>query len=273
MMAATSVRDEPSMEEILASIRKIISEQEPEPAAAAPKPTPQPQPQRAAPAAAPVATAHDDVLELTTVLNDDGTITDLASMGEDMLADDFDSMVSEAFAQETQATEKAAVAAALEDVAADLADFSDTAPEFETGASEFGAEFPAAAAENSAAASFDLDAMDIAMDAESMDTVPAAVQAAAPASFAEALTPTVTEAVQTSILSSQAVDRSLSALSELRNAMHATAPQSSGPSVTLEDLTRELLRPMLKTWLDANLPTVVERIVKEEVRRITASGQ
>lgn len=274
MMAATSVRDEPSMEEILASIRKIISEQEPEPAAAAQKSAPQPQqaqPQRAAPVA--VATAHDDVLELTTVLNDDGTITDLASMGEDMLADDFDSMVSEAFAQETQATEKAAVAAALEDVAADLADFSDTAPEFETGASEFGEEFPAAAEENSAAATFDLDAMDIAMDADSMETVPAAVQAAAPASFAEAVMPTVTAAVQTSILSSQAVDRSLSALSELRNAMQATTSQSSGPSVTLEDLTKELLRPMLKTWLDANLPTVVERIVKEEVRRITASGQ
>ncbi|MBV9993865.1 MAG: DUF2497 domain-containing protein [Caulobacteraceae bacterium] len=37
---------------------------------------------------------------------------------------------------------------------------------------------------------------------------------------------------------------------------------------TLEDLTRDLLRPMLKDWLDANLPRIVEAKVAEEVERI-----
>ncbi|MFI4933746.1 MAG: DUF2497 domain-containing protein [Caulobacterales bacterium] len=37
---------------------------------------------------------------------------------------------------------------------------------------------------------------------------------------------------------------------------------------TLEDLTRELLRPLLKEWLDANLPRIVEAKVAEEVERI-----
>ena len=38
---------------------------------------------------------------------------------------------------------------------------------------------------------------------------------------------------------------------------------------TLEDVVRETLRPMLKSWLDENLPRVVERMVQEEVERIT----
>jgi len=38
---------------------------------------------------------------------------------------------------------------------------------------------------------------------------------------------------------------------------------------TLEDVVRETLRPMLKSWLDENLPRVVERMVQEEIERIT----
>ena len=38
---------------------------------------------------------------------------------------------------------------------------------------------------------------------------------------------------------------------------------------TLEDVVRETLRPMLKSWLDENLPRVVERMVQAEVERIT----
>jgi cell pole-organizing protein PopZ len=37
---------------------------------------------------------------------------------------------------------------------------------------------------------------------------------------------------------------------------------------TLEDLVREMLRPMLKSWLDDNLPGMVERIVKAEIERV-----
>lgn len=40
-------------------------------------------------------------------------------------------------------------------------------------------------------------------------------------------------------------------------------------NVTLEDITRELLRPMLKDWLDRNLPTLVERLVQKEIEKIT----
>jgi uncharacterized protein len=38
---------------------------------------------------------------------------------------------------------------------------------------------------------------------------------------------------------------------------------------TLEDLVKEMLRPMLKSWLDDNLPRLVERIVKAEIERVS----
>lgn len=42
---------------------------------------------------------------------------------------------------------------------------------------------------------------------------------------------------------------------------------------TLEDLVKEMLRPMLKSWLDDNLPTLVERIVKAEIERVSRGGR
>jgi cell pole-organizing protein PopZ len=41
---------------------------------------------------------------------------------------------------------------------------------------------------------------------------------------------------------------------------------------TLEDIVREMLRPMLKTWLDDNLPGLVERLVRAEIERVSRSS-
>lgn len=43
---------------------------------------------------------------------------------------------------------------------------------------------------------------------------------------------------------------------------------SEGPGRTLEDIVVEMLRPMVKEWLDANLPAIVEEKVEEEVQRV-----
>ncbi len=37
---------------------------------------------------------------------------------------------------------------------------------------------------------------------------------------------------------------------------------------TLEDLVREEMRPLLKQWLDAHLPGIVERLVRAEIERV-----
>jgi cell pole-organizing protein PopZ len=41
---------------------------------------------------------------------------------------------------------------------------------------------------------------------------------------------------------------------------------------TLEDVVRELLRPLLQNWLDENLPGIVQRAVDAEVSRIARGG-
>ena len=42
---------------------------------------------------------------------------------------------------------------------------------------------------------------------------------------------------------------------------------------TLEDLVKDLLTPMLKTWLDDNLPPLVERLVRAEIERVSRGGR
>lgn len=46
-------------------------------------------------------------------------------------------------------------------------------------------------------------------------------------------------------------------------------PALGGGGKTIEDLVREMLRPMLKEWLDRNLPPMVERLVEREITRLT----
>lgn len=48
-------------------------------------------------------------------------------------------------------------------------------------------------------------------------------------------------------------------------------PETAGDH-TLEGLVREMLRPMLREWLDANLPDLVEQLVAREIARITSQA-
>jgi uncharacterized protein len=65
------------------------------------------------------------------------------------------------------------------------------------------------------------------------------------------------------ILSRSTVSAVESAFNSLANTV------LSNNARTLEDLVKEMLRPMLKSWLDDNLPKLVERIVKAEIERVS----
>jgi cell pole-organizing protein PopZ len=69
-----------------------------------------------------------------------------------------------------------------------------------------------------------------------------------------------------------AANASASAFETLAASAHDTPAMAlPAPGRTLEDLTAELLRPLLKAWLDENLPEIVRDRVDEEVRRIARS--
>ena len=61
-----------------------------------------------------------------------------------------------------------------------------------------------------------------------------------------------------------------------RSALEALSALIVKPEVngtdTLEGLVREMLRPLLKEWLDANLPQVVEGLVSKEIARISGKS-
>jgi hypothetical protein len=85
-------------------------------------------------------------------------------------------------------------------------------------------------------------------------------RAAAPSSQPLPPQPTLVDRSIMSANTSAAVDSAFNALAQTVLIQNAR---------TLEDLVREMLRPMLKSWLDDNLPGMVERIVKAEIERVS----
>ena len=71
------------------------------------------------------------------------------------------------------------------------------------------------------------------------------------------------ESVEEALLSSEADASIFDAFARLGASVPASAPK------TLEDIVKEMLRPMLKAWLDDNLPALVERLVQAEIERVT----
>ncbi|MCB9957400.1 MAG: DUF2497 domain-containing protein [Rhodospirillaceae bacterium] len=77
----------------------------------------------------------------------------------------------------------------------------------------------------------------------------------------------------TSLISERTADLAQSAFARLNgsgNRLYSDLPIGDGR--TVEDLVRELLKPMLHEWLDANLPDIVERLVDREVQYIGRGG-
>jgi cell pole-organizing protein PopZ len=100
---------------------------------------------------------------------------------------------------------------------------------------------------------------DAADDAE-MDVAP--VAALDPLPTAELVSPQSADAARQSLDALTAV---------IAPAVAGAAEQSlaTGGGTTVDALVREALRPMLKQWLDANLPEMVESMVAREIARIT----
>ncbi len=68
------------------------------------------------------------------------------------------------------------------------------------------------------------------------------------------------------VVSGPAARASNDALQELERVLHSQRDiPIGGRDVTLEGLIREILRPLLREWLDRNLPYVIERLAKEEI--------
>jgi uncharacterized protein len=69
------------------------------------------------------------------------------------------------------------------------------------------------------------------------------------------------------ILSDMAGRQVTAAFSDLTSAIEKERQQS------LAEIAEDMIRPMLQEWLDNNLPTMVERLVRQEIERVSMSGR
>ena len=71
-----------------------------------------------------------------------------------------------------------------------------------------------------------------------------------------------------SLVSADATAAATAAMSRLKDRLAAGNAFAGGGDRSLEALVRETMAPHLKSWLDRNLPELVERIVREEIEKM-----
>lgn len=236
-MSDQNAQPEPSMEEILASIRRIISEDGDEETAAAPEAAPRAVPDAvdepeavAEPGPEPEAAEaveEEDVLELTDEIQDDGTVVNL-NTGEAVAEEE----TPEEFVEALELDEGEEVE--LEMVDAEEEPLEEAVAEAEAEPAPLVEEHPV--------------------------PEPADVLAA--------------EAADRLISENSAINSvsSLSALAAAVDTHRRAVDPSIGPR-TIEDLVKDVMRPMIREWLDDNLPSLVERMVGREIERMTREAE
>lgn len=84
------------------------------------------------------------------------------------------------------------------------------------------------------------------------------------------------DAEEQGLVGTETAAATVGSLSELARAAIAGSRSrrgSVGDGRTLEDIVREALRPELKAWLDSNLPALVEQIVRDEIKRLVRRAE
>jgi hypothetical protein len=89
-------------------------------------------------------------------------------------------------------------------------------------------------------------------------------------------TPTKPEAGRERILSSATSGAAAAAFAQLGALPRERRKEGDlplgGADRTLEDVVREILRPLLQSWLDEHLPGIVERLVRDEIARVVGEA-
>ncbi len=257
-MAQPNVAREPSMEEILASIRRIIESNEPEEAVA------ESEEQSAAAAMAAdksegltvsapqvsedVDDSENDDIQLTV----DGTFDDVAPVEEE---------TAPAIAEKPEAAKPSSLAEIAARVRAGAGDARPAAMDAERSSPVVTAQMKDLASGNmraelpKAVASAEPEKAEASQSAE-----PAAKQGGGKIPAGTAVT---TVSLKPQNIVSQTTETKVSrSFNDLVEALNAE------PKRSLDELAEEMLRPMLREWLDDNLPQMVERLVREEIERV-----
>ena len=249
------------MEEILASIRRIIAEGERDAQQSSGQPdraeSTAAAPSRAATAEKPTELGHAEVLVLTEMVQDDGSVVSLQAAAESTSAPPDDGAVDRllrAGLLADPAPGSPAVAAPPMEIAAIAAVFAPPPAPAETAAAQPPPPAP------------------VAKKPTPADTLPEKL----PAWLSPTPPPTDEERIPVSsesfkkpeLVSEEALAASTAALAQLAQSVTRTREPAPGASKTLEEVVRESVEPLLKQWLDQHLPRIVERMVREAIDRV-----
>lgn len=260
--------DEPSMEEILSSIRQIISEESGGSGASG-----------ANAAEEPAAGEDDDVLELTEEVPEDEAAGESAPSGGSLEEDDFlgpgddtgppdfgGSAEDEPMGGDTGMSDPFEAIGGREAADEDPPAAPEPMPEpLSLGEPEPELAEPELEPEPEPGPQPDPDP----------EPEPAAPEPA-PASASAAAAPQAGNEEDDRMVSPESEGQATASLQQLAEASRkeefGEGPKSDSDKI-LENMVREALRPQVKAWLDENLPGLVERIVREEVRRMTRKAE
>ncbi len=73
----------------------------------------------------------------------------------------------------------------------------------------------------------------------------------------------------TPLMSTETINAANSSFNQLADTLMARALGER----SIEDMTQDLLKGMLRSWLDAHLPSLVEKLVREEIERVARRGR
>jgi cell pole-organizing protein PopZ len=215
---------EPSMEEILASIRRIISEEAPDKQGGQPQPAPA-RAHRETPPAAAEPDGGGDVLVLTEMVADDGSVVRV---------------------DETPPLAPERRRGSVTPLRPDPVEATEGAAGFQ--------EEPAARVRQKPPPPLP-DTPGVAVEEPRAMPRPAAAK-------------------DNGLLSRKAAEATAAAFAELSSGLRREpAAAMDGQDVTLEAFVRRCLEPMLHQWLDANLPGIIERLMKEEMERVARASR
>lgn len=256
-MTSTAKAHEPTMEEILASIRRIIADDDP--ASAQPPSQSQAKPASAAAAAKPrpVEAPKAEPEADSAGLNQDDIDAMLAS---------FDAPEPKPAPAKDGASDDDELAAAWADAAGLDEDAGTQGTDSDAAEVEDDVLELTEAAKIAQPPAYDLDDVAFAPEpaARPAAAVPPPLTSAARAAQAETPRAAATPAGLSDTLIARETGEAVSAaFGSLSNTI------LSQNARTLDELVQEMLRPMLKDWLDDNLPQIVERLVRSEIERVS----
>ncbi|MGB3390611.1 MAG: PopZ family protein [Pseudaminobacter sp.] len=269
MAQASSVQREPSMEEILASIRRIIEDSDTVRKGAN---------DGEAPAIAESGEAESAVIEVDAFRSElraaraDAETDYSAPPQAEPVRPEPASTITLAEVQARIAAETPPELPSAEDDAAEAPASEQVSPPQATDAahepeSRDWATPQPAAEPTGAAPAWDKPQQEHAAETPAVAESLSVEQSSVPADEPAAATHSDAGAViRPAIISEQAGRQVAAAFGELSEAFAARSRK------TFEDMAEQMMRPMLQDWLDNNLPTLVERLVREEIERVARGG-